>query len=384
MNHAWRAALVTPPGMSAIAVVAIRGEQAFYALVECLQLRSRRKLADMPVGAIHVAGFFHSLAGDSEEVVIARLEPDLIEIQCHGGRGAAQSILNRLAERGAIVVDSGQWADLEDACPLRAAARRALSQAATWQATRILLDQFRGALREEIDAIGEILRQQKCALAMDRLGALIERSRIGLRLIEGFRVVLLGRPNVGKSSLFNTFLGYGRAIVLDQPGTTRDVLTAQAAVGGWPLTLLDLAGVREPTDLIEAEGVRRAREMATQADLVLIVSDGSQAWSAEEERLLENATSAVVVHNKCDLSRSHARRPDGVWISAATGEGLADLERAMLEKLIVPRFGPGDAVAFELSQFNRIANAMDLLGSGDLESAKGKLLQLRDAAAYAR
>jgi tRNA modification GTPase len=383
MTRDWRAALLTPPGMAAIAVIAIRGEQLFPSLTSCLKLRGNRSLADLQIGAVHVANFHHASNGATEEVVIASLEPDLLEIQCHGGRLAAQSILNTLKNLSATIVAPQDWATLEDHCPIRAAARLALSQAQTPHATRILLRQFRGALREEIEAIITLIRANDASQPLNRLQTLLDRRCIGLRLISGFQVALLGKPNVGKSSLLNALLGYSRAIVLDEPGTTRDVLTAKAAFGGWPITLTDLAGIRPSSDPIEVEGVRRARSSAANSDLVLLVSDGSLPWSAEESELLATFSRAIVVHNKSDLPGNEINRPKGVWLSATTGQGLTELERAMLEYLITPKPAPGDPVPFHQSQITAISIAIAFLQIGDPESASRILLQMLNPAAYA-
>lgn len=375
MTAAWRAALLTPRGAAAIAIVGVRGEAAFPPLGSRLKLRRKNSLADLEIGAIHVADFLHDASGALEEVVIARLESDLLEIQCHGGRVAAESILHTLQSLGATIFPPRHWAHLEEACPIRAAAKLALSQAKTLEPTRILLDQFRGALRQEIESITTLLAENRIDRACERLQLLLSCSRTGLRLVSGFRVALLGRPNVGKSSLLNALLGYGRAIVLNEPGTTRDVLSAQAALGGWPITLHDLAGIRESTDSIELEGVRRARETASSADLILHVSDASAPWNSDDEELRTQFPAALLLHNKCDLSCTSDNRPSGLHLSAVTGEGMPQLERAILKELIIPNFAPGDAVPFEACQVQALRSVLDSLNAGDSPQAAEKRLQ---------
>ena len=135
---------------------------------------------------------------------------------------------------------------------------------------------------------------------------------MGVKLREGWKVVLTGRPNVGKSRLLNAISGFERAIVSPTPGTTRDVVASATAVNGWPVAFHDTAGLREPGDEVEAEGVKLAIERAQRADLRLVVLDASAALEGEDRELLERlGDGAVVVANKCDLTEA--------WEAASLG-----------------------------------------------------------------
>jgi tRNA modification GTPase len=382
MTLSWRAALLTPHGAAAIAVIGVRGSQAIELLGSRLILRRGKRLSHLEIGAVHVAEFLHGENLAAEEVVVSRLQADLLEIQCHGGRSAADSILRALASLGARIVSAKKWIHSEQPCPIKAAAHLALSKASAIEPARILADQMRGALTNELQAIIKLLKEENAEQANSELQVLRERSRVGLRLVSGFQVALVGKPNVGKSSLLNALLGYGRAIVFAEPGTTRDVLTAQAAFGGWPVTLHDLAGIRETNDPIEAEGVRRACELAANADLVLLVSDGSTAWTPDDDALCDRYPQALFVHNKCDLGSASGDRPFGTWVSSVTNEGLQAFEKAMLCRLIQPELGPGAAVPFELGQAQAISDAIVLLQAGDFTSARSKLLRIVSLNAY--
>ena len=158
---------------------------------------------------------------------------------------------------------------------------------------------------------------------------------------EGATGVLAGRPNVGKSSLFNTLAGSERAIVTEIPGTTRDLVTERIDLGGLPITLVDTAGWRETSDVIEREGVARAVKARAVADLVIVVLDCSEPITTEDAQLLKQTTTRnhIVVANKCDLAgrlpstSAGFTRPVEIDVSALTGAGLDELRRAIVAAL---------------------------------------------------
>src|SRR6185295_10091722 len=188
---------------------------------------------------------------------------------------------------------------------------------------------------------------------------------------EPWRVVLAGRPNVGKSSLINALVGYNRSIVYDMPGTTRDVVTAITAIDGWPVELSDTAGLRAGSDSLEQAGVQLAREQLTRADLVVLVFDMSQAWPAADDSLISELPSALVVHNKCVLppATEHAR-PPGILTSAVAGTGLADLERAIARRLVADPPVQGEAVVFAENQIAVLGHVLAAIESGDMLRAR--------------
>lgn len=383
MSSGWDAALITPPGVAAIAVIALRGKIDFDLLESRFQLRQGKALRQIELRAIHVAAFLHDESDAAEEIVVTRRAEHVYEIQCHGGYRAAASILRTLAKLGAKVTTAEQWNRLEEECPLSAEARIALSEAKAHQPTRVLLDQLRGALQKELRLAISELEERDFQSCHSRLVELHQRARVGLKLVSGFRVALLGQPNVGKSSLLNALLGYGRAIVLSEPGTTRDVITADAAFGGWPVTLQDMAGVRESDDAIESEGIRRALASAADADLVLLISDATQPWSPTDSHLASQYRDALLVHNKCDLVQAEIPRPRGIFVSARTHVGLRELEVALLERLIQPKLTTGDAIPFTPSQVKSIARAASFAKAGDASNSRETLLQLLLKPSYA-
>ena len=149
---------------------------------------------------------------------------------------------------------------------------------------------------------------------------------VGLRLIAGWRVVLAGRPNVGKSRLLNALAGYDRAIVDATPGTTRDVVTARTAFEGWPVELADTAGLRPSDDPIEASGVVLARARQGEADLVLVVLDRSEPLTDIDRAIVSEHARGLVVANKCDLPAAWSPGDlDAVAVSAERGDGIEEL-----------------------------------------------------------
>jgi tRNA modification GTPase len=169
--------------------------------------------------------------------------------------------------------------------------------------------------------------------------ALIQEGRAGRVIREGRTVVITGRPNAGKSSLFNALVGASRAIVTDVPGTTRDLLTELVDVSGVPVTLVDTAGVRDARDAIEAEGVKRARDARAIAALTLVVIDGSETVNDEDWALLARPGARIVVISKSDLPRAWIRSDLGddvsraIDVSVHTREGLDRLRAAVVQSL---------------------------------------------------
>ena len=216
--------------------------------------------------------------GPGDEVVAVVLEAELpaVEIQCHGG--AARSRWSSTPSRRPVP-RSSDMLELAD-CPLggRPACRRGtvdLARAADAPDRGDLAGSVARRLRRELAPIVSLAIDRPTRSALAGLDALIARAPVGLRLLSGWKVVIAGRPNVGKSRLLNALAGFARAIVDPTPGTTRDVVTLRTSFGGWPVELADTAGLREARPDREL-GIERSRSEQREADLVLLVLDRSE------------------------------------------------------------------------------------------------------------
>ncbi|HAB13496.1 MAG TPA: hypothetical protein DCE47_17590 [Planctomycetaceae bacterium] len=364
---AARVAVLTPGGRGAIASLVVSGGVELIDHHRLFEAANGRRLAEQDPGRI-CYGFWggDSNALPNEQVVVCRTGESRVELHCHGGAAAVQRILEDLVGSGAIRCD---WADLVVAPSGSPASRievelaEVLAAATTWQVAAILLDQQAGVLvstLERLAATGWDQRHQAAAC----VAGLLEWSDLGRRLIDPPTVVLSGGPNVGKSSLLNALLGFGRAIVWDQPGTTRDVVTGRTALEGWPVRLADTAGLRATEDEIEAVGVEHARRELDTADLVVLVVDRSHPLDGLTRQLVHEWPDAVVVANKCDLDdATDGVLPDGaLMVSALTGEGLDELAGAIVARLVPGMPEPGTAVPVSerlIGCLEEVARAID-------------------------
>jgi len=219
------------------------------------------------------------------------------------------------------------------------------------------------------------------------LDVLLADARRGRVIREGLTAAIVGRPNAGKSSLFNRLAGAARAIVTDVPGTTRDLLTERVDIEGVPFTLVDTAGVREGTaDAIEAEGINRARTAAQAADVLMVVLDRSQPLTTDDTALLESTGKRprVLVANKADLPEAW-RDVDALPVSAATDQGMDVLRAALLEAAGVEHYQDGAAIANQ-RHVALLEQARDALSRATASAADGApeefvLADLHDARA---
>jgi tRNA modification GTPase len=362
-------AVLTPLGRGAVATIGVRGSGSRELVGRRFTPAAGKPLESFPVGRVLFGGF-RTAAAAEEELVVGLVADNELEIHCHGGVAAVAAVREALVAEGCIVLDQEQWANESEGDPLAAAALVALSHARTERTAAILLDQYRGTLRDELTAI-EHLIQQDLPPAAKKLSQLLSRSELGLHLTNHWKVVLAGLPNAGKSSLMNAIVGYERAIVFPQPGTTRDVLTATTALEGWPVELADTAGLREPGDPLEAEGVSRARGQAVSADLVLFVAETTAKWDhALHQELATSARRLLVVHNKCDLAPPPSDgRPVGPVVSAANGQGIENLCKAIADFLVPQPPAPGTSVPFTPQQIAVLRSVSASLEQGDVAAA---------------
>jgi len=384
MNAPLRVCVLTPAGRGAVATIALVGADAPSLIAHSLHSAQRQggnaapqsAIATAPVGQIRLAAWGNA---DGEQVVVCRQSTERFEIHCHGGVAAIEAIVGDLVAAGAQRV---AWADFvasETPGRIAAAALVALASARTERTAAILLDQYRGALLQALKKARDLLAGGDLPAAVTTLQELSARGRVGLHLVEPFRVTLAGPPNVGKSSLINALVGYQRAIVHNEPGTTRDVLTAQTAIAGWPVELSDTAGVRTSDDELEQAGVARARTAARESDLVLLVRDATATETTADEALRAELPVALLVRNKCDLLASNATGADGeVSTSARTGAGMDQLLAEIARRLCPIELPEGTAVPFTAEQMTAIELTINAARSGDAMLATALLSEWID------
>jgi len=364
-----RVILLTPEGRGAVASLRVEGPRA----AELVGRHFIGSNSSFVQGRIHVGRWGKTVP---EEVVVCRLAPEQVELHCHGGAAAARRIIAELVEAGCGAVSWRAWIDSQESDPIRATARALLAEARTERTAAILLDQYNGALAQ---AIGELIAAAAKAMPSDnaasvvvRLDELLGRAAIGLHLVEPWRVVLAGPPNAGKSSLINALVGFRRSIVHDQPGTTRDAVSVSAAFDGWPIELIDTAGLRISDDPLEIAGIDRGRQQVATADAILLVFDASQPWTAELAAMARQFPAAIVVHNKMDLVYSQAAatdRPPGMATGALNGTGIKALIDRVVAHLIGCELPAGAAVPFAASHAARLREAKQRIELREWSSA---------------
>ncbi len=426
-------AIATPVGEGGIGILRLSGDKALEVAAGIVRLRSGRALvsvrshhlshADVLEAAVAADGRANASRPIDEVLVAVMRAPhsytaeDVVEIHCHGGPYVLQALCESVQRGGARLAEPGEFtkrAFLNGRLDLaQAEAVLDTIQAKTAASLRLAQEQLRGGLSQEInrlrDGLVQLLAQVEAAIdfteedivfiqpqeltgRLREVGAAIARladtSREGRILREGMTVAIVGRPNVGKSSLLNALLHADRAIVTPIPGTTRDVLEEVLNIRGLPVRLLDTAGVRQTEDLVEQEGVRRSRAAMEQAELLLILMDGSLPFGDEDRELLalHPDKKRLLVITKSDLPcrvpdasvpACFKANPEGtgavVRISALTGAGLDGLRDAIRKTVLREDFEPGDsAVVTRLRHQTSLQKAREALANA-AASAEGKL-----------
>ena len=309
-----------------MASLRIEGPSGVELLAELFSVR--RPLAEVPLRQIVVGRI------GGEEVVISRISEEAIELHCHGGSAAVARLDELLVGRGCCVISWQDWAAAQQADPLPPAAACIGRRPTNTDGRHPVWTSTNGALPLAFEQIEAALKSGDAAGARWQAEALLAHALTGLHLVKPWQVVIAGRPNVGKSSLINAIAGYQRAIVHSQPGTTRDIVTVQTALDGWPVEISDTAGLRESNDAIEQAGIELARKKIAAADLIVLVFDASLPWTDADQALVVPALAGserqfhlnaelqtLLVANKCDLPPATGPRPAMLTVSAATSAG---------------------------------------------------------------
>ncbi|WHY77634.1 tRNA uridine-5-carboxymethylaminomethyl(34) synthesis GTPase MnmE [Neobacillus sp. WH10] len=335
------AAISTPMGEGAIAIVRLSGDDAIQIADKLFKSIGGKRLTEVASHTIHYGHLLDSKSDEVvEEVMVSVMKApktftkeDVVEINCHGGIVSVNRVLQHVLKNGARLAEPGEFtkrAFLNGRIDLsQAEAVMDLIRAKTDRAMNVALGQMEGRLsklirklRQEIlevlahvevnidypeyDDVEEMTHKmllEKAQFVQEEIKKLLQTSEQGKILREGLSTVIVGRPNVGKSSLLNSLVHENKAIVTDIPGTTRDVIEEYVNVRGVPLRLLDTAGIRETEDIVERIGVERSRQVLKEADLILLVLNYSDQLTVEDENLFEvvKGMDVIVIVNKTDL-----------------------------------------------------------------------------------
>ncbi len=367
-------ALATPFGRSGIAVIRLSGSSS----LEIIRRLTRDEKFSPPPRFANLKKIYDlETAEVTDETLITYFQSpqsftgeDVVEIACHGSPIIVRQIVDYCLKLDARMADAGEFSlralangrmnlsqaeairDLIDAQTV-AAARQSVRQLRGELSNRlqplkddlldviVILESSIEFVEDDLPAFQTAKIKAELSEIAEKVGAMAATFQAGKLLREGLTVALVGRPNVGKSSLFNALLGHDRAIVTEIAGTTRDQIREKIVIGNIPISLIDTAGLRETSDAVESIGVERSKRMMADADLVVALLDGSQELTAEDDEILVQTKDLrrLIAVNKIDLQNSQTGFPHlkSVGISAKTGAGLDELQKA-----IVAPFTPQD------------------------------------------
>ena len=386
----------TPPGRSALAIVRIDGPQA----ATILQQLSKDRLPPIRVATL-------TYLDEIDECIAIRYEAphsftgnDLVELTLHGNPLLVERVIEECVKLGARMAEPGEFTEravLNGKMDLVQAESIAdLINARTALQAKLSLSNLEGALSRKAASVRqtllEVISRLEAALdfseegyefitrseltsrlsaALRELNAMAQTYERGRATRSGLSAVILGRPNAGKSTLLNRLVGSDRAIVTPIPGTTRDIVRETIEIGGLPVTLADTAGLRETADVVEDIGVRRAREAARSADIVLYLVDGTTGITREDEAELAMLGDVQFVYTKADMAgrAAFANRP-GLSISAVSEQGIEEL-LARLDELVREHYVAPEGALVNERQRQAVAEAGDAvnaaLGSAGLD-----------------
>lgn len=379
------AAITTPLGESGIGAVRISGPGAYAVGDKIFKSKSEVPLKERRDRSIQYGTIVDENGNCIDEVLALIMKgphsytaEDVLEIQCHGGREALESILQLILRSGARMANPGEFTerafvngriDLAQAEAvmdvIQAKSRAGLTSAVSQLEGRLskVINKTRNELTELVTRLEVMIDYPEEDLEdiavpdvsgalkgmQEKLQHMLEESQSGRMIRDGVMAAIAGTPNAGKSSLLNRLLQEERAIVTDVPGTTRDVLEEWITLRGIPVCLVDTAGIRETDDTVEKIGVSRARQYLDRADIILAVIDSSRPLTEEDKDILQSVAgkNVIVVLNKTDLPpvvTSKDLSPYGFLlcpISASTGKGLDELKDMLLQEVLKGGFTDG-------------------------------------------
>jgi len=397
--HNTITAIATASGVASISIIRVSGDGA-YSIAQKIT-----KLDKLTPRYAHLSSVYNK---DDElidqAIVIYFKSPysftgeDIVEFQCHGGLIVAQEILDSVLSCGARLAEPGEFskrAFLNGKIDLtEAEAISKLIEAKSSDAAKILAKQLKGELKEFVDSSREALLKamaysevmidyaeedipsdvlenisKQLDTLIEKIDNLVDASYRRRGLIEGFKVAIIGKPNVGKSSLLNALLSYDRAIVSDIAGTTRDTIEEQIRIGSHIIRLVDTAGIRESNDTIEKIGIQKSLESLEQSDIIIALFDASREFDSEDENILQMLQETkdkhiIVALNKCDLPKiidiSKLQEYNPIEVSAK--RGFKELTKKLED--ILDSIGEGDEMmlvsARQIEAVNKAKEALVL------------------------
>ena len=371
------AAISTPIGKGAIGIVRVSGKEALSILKEVFRTKSGKKKETFEDRKMHYGIAVDSKGETIDEVLTVYMKApktftgeDIVEIHSHGGIYVVRKILRAVLSFGARLAEPGEFtkrAFIHGKIDLvQAEAINEIINASSELSLKVAVNHLKGALSRKIEEIMDRLFHLKALIeaavdfpeedieiiesakvkeeikwAIDEIKTLLKTYDDGKILREGIKIAIVGKPNVGKSSLLNALLKEERAIVTEIPGTTRDVIEESITLKGIPVRLIDTAGIREAEDKVEKIGISRSLEKLKEADIVLFLIDGAQGFTKEDEKIysiVKDNPNTIIVINKGDLPLKVSCERFGkecVVISAKTGKGIDRLTETIMEKLLL-------------------------------------------------
>lgn len=418
MNNKTIAAISTPQGIGGIAVIRISGDDAI-AIADKI-FKGKHPLSKAKTHTIHYGFIVDENGVKLDEVLVSVMHAphtftreDVVEINTHGGIRASQGVMRALVRAGAYPAEGGEFtkrAFLNGRIDLsRAEAVIDIINAKTELAGRNALSQAEGTLFKGIEEIrsglvklaasiqvcidypdedleditdDEIL--SKVLIAKEQVSSLLSTSQSGRVITEGLLTAIVGRPNVGKSSLLNCLAHEERAIVTEIAGTTRDIIQETVTLDGIMLKLLDTAGIRKTDDVIEKIGVEKSLLSIEEADMVLVILDSSQPLTDTDRKILEDTESRnrVILVNKsdihsCDFENELPQDEPIIKISAKTGAGIDELSRLLKKRYNLGQIGQNDAcVITNMRHVSALSRTKDALERMEAALLSGEAVDL--------
>ena len=329
-NQSTRFCVATPTGRGAVATVAVVGQECIDIVNQVFEPKRKNPISDQDFGSI-IYGNWRAEQSPGEDLVVCPVDAERIDIHCHGGDLAVKIISNSLAQYGATQCDPYEFATYVIKNRYYADLQLAITRAPTTVTAKLLWDQPLWHEKFLKNVAGHIAKQNSRS-ACSLIAQFLKWQVFGMRIIDGWSVSICGKPNAGKSSIANALLGFERVIVHDEAGTTRDSVESKTTMNGWPVRLIDTAGIRIADNQIEKQGIELAQRTAATADFVVLVVDSTTTSDEDISEQVSQFEPDIVVANKCDLI-SFENPQINVVASAVRGDGIDHLIKSISDRI---------------------------------------------------